>query len=362
MLFYKQRRELRKVLSSVYNYYRILFITDKNKTGRKILEIDISTLHLNRYLFSFLKFFALAGYTIYLPRKRSLILAMYNQKAKFTFMPTLLREGFIKFGKPKKKGATILINSQKLSNNYFQPFLQTTIHPGNLIIPICEFPTFYTKNNDKEDYFSKTNRKCSVFMAGNIDIRYYSKISDSKFFRIQSRWHTARFLKNKPYFTKILNYTGLIDFIDGDKDGKLILINTQEDFRIEREKLKEVNSNFEFYLALSGIDMPLSHNIIEAISSGCIPILHKTYANLFSPPFENKINALVYETLDELDEIIKNIPNHTNKNLDFLRSNLKKYYFEHLSPKAIVAKIECESFNKIYILAEADSLALLKIN
>jgi hypothetical protein len=235
------------------------------------------------------------------------------------------------------------------------------IEPRAFIIPMCEFPSFYNEDYYKVDYFNMCERKCSIFMAGNMDPRYYSKISTRSIFKIQSRLDTAEFLFTKSYFKNISNFTDLLKFIEGDEDNKLILIDTHRNFRINGVNLKIINSKFEYYLALPGIDMPLSHNLIEAISSGCIPVLHKEYANLFYPPLEDQVHAFLYETLDELDVILLHLKDYSLRKRTYLRENLREYFVKNLSPESIVNKIESECFEKIYLLAENDSLNLLKI-
>jgi hypothetical protein len=47
------------------------------------------------------------------------------------------------------------------------------------------------------------------------------------------------------------------------------------------DELRHWLAKFDFYFALPGVVMPFSHNIIEAISVGCIPFIQQSSSHLF---------------------------------------------------------------------------------
>ena len=93
---------------------------------------------------------------------------------------------------------------------------------------------------------------------------------------------------------------------------------------------------------------------------GCIPIIHKTYADLMFPTLKHLETALVYDSMGELDELIIKSINLREDQIKSLEYNVQEYYSKHLSPAAVVKKIEENDFSKIYIQAEEKSLALIK--
>ena len=197
-------------------------------------------------------------------------------------------------------------------------------------------------------------------MAGNIDIKYYKQIEGSDFFKLPSRYQVYEYFKKHPYYCDLSSYDDLNGFIKKSIDYKVIIINTISDFRIENAQLKSIYASFNYYLALPGIDMPQAHNLIEAISCGCIPIIHENYSNVLFPPLQHNHNAFTYRTLKELDAVIQRAFSLSKSEITQMRKNIVLYYKNHLCSSAVVRKIEKNNFNKIYILAEADSLALLK--
>ena len=152
----------------------------------------------------------------------------------------------------------------------------------------------------------------------------------------------------------------LENFIASELDNRVIIIDTVEKFRISGSELKNIIKSFDFFLALPGIEAPLSHNLIEAMSTGSIPVIHSTYAGLFRPVLKNNKNALVYNTLEELVEVIERTFGLSEEKISALRDNVKRYYMDFLAPEAVVKKIECNKYSKIFFFAETSSLSYLK--
>ena len=135
-----------------------------------------------------------------------------------------------------------------------------------------------------------------------------------------------------------------------------MLVDTSKEFSIELEELKIILTKFDFFLALPGIIIPQCHNLIEAMSAGCIPVLHSCYAKLLVPNLEHGVNALIYNDLDELNVLILSGFLLSEKEVLKLRLNCINYYKINLTPMQVVSKIEKNKFSKIYIQAEHLSL------
>lgn len=196
-------------------------------------------------------------------------------------------------------------------------------------------------------------------MIGNIEKPLYNNIKIKNIFDILSRPEVADFLATKYYYHYISSFEDLKNFIQGSEDSKVIIIDTSTNFQIEGENLKETLKEFAFYLALPGINIPQSHNIIEAMSVGCIPVLHQTYANLFVPPLEHQITAMVYSDLEGLDSIVLEVFGYKDELIREMQNNSYKYYSDYLTPEAVVGKIENNEYDKIYLQAEEYSLTNL---
>lgn len=338
------------------NYYLVLLRTSRTVPGEKILYVDVSKLALNRYLYSFLKCFHLNGYTIYLPKDKKIIDYLCRDRGEFRFASWLLKEGFVKFGTPPKREKSIYISAEEISNDYFLDFFNNYYSEGTYHVPISEFPLVYSKFYEREDNSEQKVRKNSVFMAGNLDPEHYYKIGRTKIFEIISRREVADFIYGQEYFQSINSIEELVDFIKGGIDKKVILIDTSRDFSIGLDRLKNLTKKFNFYLALPGVLIPPCHNIVEAMSVNCIPILHRTYANTFRPPLQDKEIAFIYTELEELNDILKEVFELSEDTILPIQQNVRNYYQNYLSSKAVVRNIEENSFEKIYLLSEDSNL------
>jgi hypothetical protein len=69
------------------------------------------------------------------------------------------------------------------------------------------------------------------------------------------------------------------------------------------EELRPTLSHFNFFLACPGFIMPYSHNVVEAMSVGAIPVIQDTYAHMFFPTLKHNINAIIFTDLGDLSQI-----------------------------------------------------------
>ncbi len=360
MFFYSTRRKIFRRIIEEITYYKVLLKSAKIKPGDKLVFVDVSDIALNRYLYNFLKFFEINGYTVFLPKNKRIISQLSKDKGEFKYASWILKEGFVKFDAPPKDREVIRIDKEQLSNDYFSHFFYNELEKENYHVPMSEYCSIYHCNNYREDYSIRERRKKSVFMIGNCNAEHYDNIGKEGIFNILTRSEIAEFIYEKEYNYEVLTVTGLIKFITGEIDEKVIIVDTKIHFNLPGDKLKGYLKKFDFYLGTPGIIIPQSHNIIEAISVGCIPILHITYANLFRPALRHKHNSFVYGSFEELDEIIKEVFHLPEVEIVNLRKNVSEYYKRYLSPQAVVENIETNTFSKIYIQAEGVRLHLLK--
>lgn len=356
MLFYPLRHRIKKIIKSKYNFYWVIRNSKKIKPKNKIIYVDVTGVAWNRYLYSFLKFFDLQGYTVFLPKNRELIDHLCMKQGEYRFSSWILEDNFVKFGRPPNKENAISIEKSQLSNDYFLSFVNNHFEDLECHIPMCEFPLVYHRLNWDIEISETKKRKRSFFMAGNMDEDLYNAIEKAGKFKIPSRVTISAFLKKKEYYNAIPSFKFLEDFIQSEIDNKVILVDTSKEFSIELDELKTLLTKFDFFLALPGIIIPQCHNIIEAISSGCIPVLHSCYAKVLVPNLEHGVNALVYNNLDELNDLILSGFSLNENEVLKLRLNCINYYKANLSPLQVVEDIEKNTYSKIYIQAEHLSL------
>lgn len=357
MILYSLRKLIKNEAVNYYFLLKILFISTLSKSKSKKIYIDISEIQLNRYLYNFIKFFTIEGYTVYLPYNRKLIAKLSLNKGEFKYASWILNEN-IKIGKPQHNTDVFFINKEQLSNDFFNSKYQDDALYYH--VPMSKYPQMYKDENlhIRHDFIS--TRKNVGFMAGNFDKVKYEEISKKKYFDILNRREIMEHIYAQNYYKRLNNKQELDDFIASDEEKVLLLIDTKYDFSLSLSELLQKLEKFNFFIALPGVIIPQSHNLIEALGCGCIPILHQTYANLFRPPLIHNHTAIIYRDINDFDNAVAQCFLMTNGQIVQLRTNVIDYYKLYLSPSSIVEKIVNSNLNKIFIQAEHVSLDFLK--
>ncbi len=84
--------------------------------------------------------------------------------------------------------------------------------------------------------------------------------------------------------------------------------------------------------------MPWSHNAIEAMAVGTIPILQ--YDALFYPPLKHLKNCISYRDYASLDEAIQTALTMDEAQVQQMKSEVLDYYNQHLAIDQTINKIQ----------------------
>lgn len=343
-----------------FKYYFVFRKNATNKIGEKIVYIDITDLPLTRYLYLFIKFFDISGYTVFLPKKIKIIRSLLNNEGEKFYSSLIIVEKRVRFGKPPKGRKILNIKNEILSVDYFNELFIDNKNNKTYHVPIPQHPLMYHKNLWNIIIDSHVERKQSIFMAGDFD-NIYKTISKEYIFDVFDRITILSFLESDDRYYDVKTQNELNKFLQSPLDKKIIFVK-KSNFVISMEILRNTLNKFDFFFALPGFIIPFSHNIIEAMSVGCIPVIQDTYASLFRPILINNFNAITFKDLTELKNRIDEIFNYTKEEILYLRNNVANYYSQYLVPNKIVGMIESNNFEKIYLLAEEVSVNKIKLN
>lgn len=113
----------------------------------------------------------------------------------------------------------------------------------------------------------------------------------------------------------------------------------------------------DFMLCPPGWCMPPSHNLVEAMSRGVIPILN--YPEYMIPGLEDGIDCLAFSTLQQMEDRIREALEMPQERIVSLRANVLRYYREFLVPGIWWGRLLQDSGKSCTILVnhEADSVA-----
>jgi len=226
---------------------------------------------------------------------------------------------------------------------------------GAEIMPYMMHPNAYRENTLNS--FRKLRispRNIKIFFAGNLNRDIYGKSSamlPGGLTRVDIVDAVlAEFCQEKDTCL-ISRADEILRAMDRGHSSPLIIFNATES-RISRDKWLKLVSSCNFFLCLPGVLMPMSHNIIESMAVGTIPIFN--YPDWIHPKPVHGENCLIYKSLEDLFEMIRMVQNLDNGAIYALRKSASRFYDEHLDPSAFLKKIEADDrrFRKLYFCAE----------
>ena len=342
--------------------YLKLYCKYNKKSDNKVVQFNLKH-NAKRYLLTLVHHFINDGYKIKLFCSAEVLLSLnkdnYSQKIfKLKGVCLTLTEV------PKNREITLLAdynineNTIRLDYNYFFSKQSKSVyriplsfHPENLLGGYLD--TSLIDSN-------KSSRGVNLFFLGNLSPESYQNIQLKECFSVMSRMEAINTIKDNFDNTKLLIpnstedlYKGFTDKIDIILcDGKAIPVWHKAYFKL----LEQTN----FFLASSGVIMPHSHNVIEAMAAGCIPLIE--YGDWFTPPLEHNVNAIAFEGSEDLVNKIKYILTLTEIDIAKLRQGVLDYYYNNLTPEAVINHVLYREYSELYLNSEGLSVSLMQKN
>jgi hypothetical protein len=114
----------------------------------------------------------------------------------------------------------------------------------------------------------------------------------------------------------------------------------------------------DFVIAPPGCVMPFSHNLIEAMYLGAIPILN--YPHYLQPPLRSDVDCLAFTTTEGLFEAVRRALTLEPAEIARLRAGVRHYVNEHLSPHAFGRRLKAclPGHPTVLVNDESNSVAL----
>ena len=134
-----------------------------------------------------------------------------------------------------------------------------------------------------------------------------------------------------------------------------IVIFNATQARLSREEWFPALSCCEYFLALPGVRMPMSHNLIEAMALGCIPICN--YPEWLSPKLSHGVDCLAFEDVDSLRLAIETTLKSTPQETARLRVNVLNYFDNHLRPDTFVSSVLASGQREVMVYVNAEEVS-----
>lgn len=240
------------------------------------------------------------------------------------------------------------VRNNQLDNDYFH-LSRGRKRANARYVPMPQHPMMYRYGYWNSPVSEKA-RVNSIFFAGNFDPREYRKIEREGIFPVVSRLQAVELVRSICVIPGSL--TELMSGVENETVENSVVIVQLDRFRIPMKELRGVLSRFELFFALPGVYMPFSHNVTEAMSSGCIPLIQDAYARLFRPPLESGVNCVSFEGENDLLQKCVEALEMEEKKKSVIRRGVLSYYDTFMTPEAVVRNLlELKEDEVMYMLA-----------
>lgn len=320
--------------------------------GGKVVHVDIRRNHWHRYLHILLHFLQLQGYRVEL-RHRWRFLGDWASSDLFRRLRGIRlvlrgprgREGLVITDRKGAAGALVI------TADYFSL-------PGERAadyrVPMPMADSAYLLGVHEHRPMVAAPRLRAAFFFGNMDRKAYARSEALALFGCMDR---NRFLdtirQGRP--DRVLEPAGLEEIAErGGRD--IVLLNRVRQY-IAPKDLPGVLARFDFFLAPSGVVMPLCHNLVEALFAGCIPILQ--HAHLMDPPLIDGVHCLSFRDEAGLLAALDRASALDEERIQAMRAEVRRYYEAHLTPRAVVGRLEALGSGTVRLNGEGASVAEL---
>lgn len=226
-------------------------------------------------------------------------------------------------------------------------FVNILKHPacrlGEVVpIPFSMHPIWYRSSEYQKALNLRSNRRTlKIIFGGNTSMESYS----NPFFKNYDQIPRAEGLKAAYTLKQIKPITNkhevdeIYDRNEYLNEGRVLSTN-DKNVGVENRWL-ELVAKSDFFLCLSGTDLPMCHNAIESMAVGTIPVIG--YAHWFFPNLEHMKNAVVYSDADDLVRKLNEVFAMDAQSIQRLREGVIRYYDEHLGGKNFVRTYEAQN-------------------
>lgn len=320
--------------------------------------VDVRENNWHRYLHIFILFLRLRGYKVHVRHRwgfvgcwaSSELFRLSSQQFRFYFRDVGMPRGAWLFTDRPTDRPHVLLDA-----DYFP--LPGETRQG-LRIPMSLFYTIYVHEvHDRFPVNALAPRQRAVFFFGNMDPNAYVRNEVQEVFGCFNRMYLLDLVRRE--FARHVHEPRGIDDMESTSERYIVLVDRLR-AHINTKELLPFLARFDFFLAPSGVVMPLCHNVVEALCAGCIPILQ--HPHLMEPPLQHGVDCLSFNTEAELMDLLKSIPRIDGDTVLQMRHNALAYYQRYLTPEAVVGAMEKEGsrLQRLHLNGEYVSVNLLR--
>ncbi len=230
--------------------------------------------------------------------------------------------------------------------------------PSHFAVPMSMHPQVYEKYRDhlKLVAYRRSERRTRGLFAGAWNSPGYDKPIMSDLYGIESRYRIVRFLRDSGSVKLIRTEPELTALLAGGYCDEFVLLDGG--LRIDQARWLKLLSQADFFLCPPGVSYPPSHNAVEAMAVGTIPLIN--YPQWFSPPLCDGVNCVTFATLDDLKRAIARIQAMGEGQISQMRQCVLAYYEQHLDADVVARRWLDDPAKDVFLHMSEDNDAAMR--
>ena len=244
-----------------------------------------------------------------------------------------------------------------LDYDYYEPTHGGGEKPA-LYFPYYMHPDVYKKGIDGQcNKLRGTEKSIRLLFAGSFDERVYR---DNLRFDMMNRYDVCKTVIDAfgEKVTIVDTPQKLEELKSGETASDIVFIitksleNNLQKHLLDQTGYLEMVSRSWFFLSPPGVKIPHSHNLIESMAVGTVPVFN--YNRYFYPPLEDGKNCLAFETGDELITAVQTCLSMNEEQRAQIRREALAFYDTYLAPEVAFNTLESQ-------LLETNQINQLKV-
>jgi hypothetical protein len=228
-------------------------------------------------------------------------------------------------------------SAKKIVTVNYQPDYQTG--DACFPMPFPMFPPLYAAQQDLHlEAYRQQPRQWQIFFGGDAEPGKYNKKSIRKIYAKLSRAQLLDYLTQSlvPEYIIELQSDVAQHSVKEKQHTGLVIMNTRQ-CKVAPEDWLGTLARARFFLACPGVRYPMSHNVIEAMAVGSVPITQ--YSEMFFPPLEDGKNCLTFNNETELLTAIIKAMAMSETEIAAMSQAAIDYYENYLAPTASIQRL-----------------------
>ena len=218
---------------------------------------------------------------------------------------------------------------------------------GDLSLPYSFHPGVWQRCEDDQLVEYRTQERTSrLFFGGHCTKQAYAGIRQYPHLSVVDRHDVIELVRDQLGDSIIdIDSQTQLELVLQQRHESMVMIDNAH-FRTEASQWMPLLASADFFMAAPGADYPLSHNAIESMAVGTIPVLE--YESLFRPALTDGENCIAYQGREGLRDAIKRVMAMSQEQIQRLRSQVIEYYEGQISPNSFCDRLVQPSTKRLH--------------